>query len=186
MSDARGCNHAEQMRDARSKCATREANARHAKQMRDTPSKSATREAKNQQRAQTRTHMSRFCTAAQLFGFMSASMSATAQPRPLTRRLPRRGRREAVLLAQEHEFSVRKCKKMAGFWQKNDFAHELLTKVAHPHPPSSPATESHQLRHLRPHQRLPCSRSRPMHPQSQPQPQRRPIRSCPRQPPPPR
>ena len=127
--------------------------------------------------------MSRFCTAAQLFGFMSASMSETAQPRPLTRRLPRRERREAVLLAQEHEISVRKGKKMVGFWRKNELPHALLTKVAHPHPPSSPATESHQLRHLRPHQRLPCSRSRPMHPRSQPQPQRRPIRSCPRQPP---
>ena len=39
MSDARGCNHAEQMRDTRSKCATREANARHAKQKRDKGSK---------------------------------------------------------------------------------------------------------------------------------------------------
>ena len=74
------------------------------------------------------------CMAAQLFGLRSASMSVLAQPRPHTRRSAPRERREAVLLAQENAISARKGKKMAGFWQKSELPHALLTKDAPPRP----------------------------------------------------
>ena len=74
---------------------------------------------------------------------------------------------------------------MAGFWQKSELPHALLTKDAPPQAHSIGSTESHQLPHQRLHQRLPWSKSSPMHPGSQPQPPPRHSRSSPRQQPPP-
>ena len=73
---------------------------------------------------------------------------------------------------------------MAGFWQKSELPHALLTKDAPPQAHSIGSTESHQLPHQRLHQRLPWSKSSPMHPGSQPQPPPRHSRSSPRQQPP--
>ena len=117
-----------------------------------------------------------------------ASSTASLRPRRGRRRISGRGCAVALieaLMKPKSCAAVQKRDKILPFQSLKKGQHQKEPVLAGtPLPPPPPATESHQLRHLRPHQRLPCSRSRPVHPRSQPQPQRRPIRSCSRQPPP--
>ena len=117
-----------------------------------------------------------------------ASSTASLRSRRGRRRISGRGCAVALieaLMKPKSGAAVQKRDKILPFQSLKKGQHQKEPVLAGtPPPPSSPATESHQLPHLRPHQQLPCSKSTRMHPGSQLQPPPRPSRSCPWQPPP--